>query len=47
MACWEIAAVDNRCYNAKEKEIIYGIKQSLKEAKAGDTLPLDSLWNQL
>lgn len=31
----------------KEKEILSGIKQSMKQAKAGETLPLDTLWDQL
>jgi len=31
----------------KEKEILSGIARSAKQAKNGDTLPLDTLWNQL
>lgn len=31
----------------KEEEILRGIKRSLNEAKSGQTLPLDSLWDQL
>lgn len=33
--------------NSKEKEILNGIKQSLKQAKSGETLPMDTLWDQL
>ncbi len=31
----------------KEEEILSGIVKSVKEAKAGKTEPLDTLWNQL
>lgn len=31
----------------KEEEILNGIVQSVKEAKAGQTYPLDTLWEQL
>lgn len=30
-----------------EDEILSGIKQSVKEAKEGDTFPLDSIWSRL
>ncbi len=33
--------------NSKEKEILNGIKQSLKQAKVGETRKIDTLWNQL
>ncbi len=31
----------------KEEEILNGIRQSLNEAKNGNTLPLDTIWDQL
>ncbi len=31
----------------KDEEILNGIVRSVKEAKSGETLPLDSLWDQL
>ncbi len=31
----------------KEEEILSGIKRSLNEAKSGNTLPLDTIWDQL
>ena len=31
----------------EEDTILAGIAQSAKEAKAGNTMPLDTLWNQL
>ncbi len=32
---------------SKKKEILSGIKQSLKQAKEGEKFPLDTLWDQL
>ena len=32
---------------SKEEMIAVGIDKSIKEMKAGNTLPLDSLWSQL
>lgn len=32
---------------SKDKEILKGIAVSMNEAKSGNTLPIDSLWNQL
>ncbi|MDE5808565.1 MAG: hypothetical protein K2H76_10650 [Muribaculaceae bacterium] len=32
---------------AKEDAILAGIARSINEAKNGDTLPIDTLWNQL
>ncbi len=31
----------------KEDEILTGIARSVKEAQAGKTLPLDTIWDQL
>ena len=30
-----------------KEEILYGIAQSVKQAKAGETQPIDTLWEQL
>lgn len=32
---------------SKEDEILSGISRSIKEARNGKTLPLDSIWEQL
>lgn len=31
----------------KEKEILESLSRSLQQAKEGNTIPLDSIWNEL